>query len=297
MSRFGSAGTLSMIKRSGRYVGLALAAAGATGCAVGPDFHKPEAPSGAGYTTSPLPDIASSNVPGGDTQRFVIGQDVPYKWWEAFGSPAIDSLGGKGVSQQSDHQGCASRARAGARARLCTAGIFLPDHQRGLQFRAAETRRKSERQQRSGCAGERLGHFRVSKPLAGPASAQRTAVLQLSHRPIDGGLHARRFRRQSPQSRVSGGAGPDAALRVGGDLHQPGRKCRRRSHSRSVAAGANLGNQGNHRGQREIAGRAARQIQLRLRHGRSMWRLKSCSSRRPGRCCRLSTGNSSRTAI
>lgn len=81
-----------MIKRSGRYVGLALAAAGTTGCAVGPDFHRPEAPSGAGYTTSPLPDIASSNVPGGDTQRFVIGQDVPNKWWEAFGSPAIDSL-------------------------------------------------------------------------------------------------------------------------------------------------------------------------------------------------------------
>jgi NodT family efflux transporter outer membrane factor (OMF) lipoprotein len=63
------------------------------GCAVGPNFHRPAAPAGAGYTTAPLPEAtASANVLGGDAQRFVMGQDVAFKWWEAFGSPALNSL-------------------------------------------------------------------------------------------------------------------------------------------------------------------------------------------------------------
>jgi NodT family efflux transporter outer membrane factor (OMF) lipoprotein len=60
---------------------------------VGPNFHKPPAPKDAGYTTAPLPDTTSSaDAAGGDAQRFIAGRDVPYKWWEALGSPAINSL-------------------------------------------------------------------------------------------------------------------------------------------------------------------------------------------------------------
>ena len=60
---------------------------------MGPNFHKPQAPEGAGYTTAPLPPTtASVEGAGGDAQSFVMGQDVPYKWWEAFGCPALDSL-------------------------------------------------------------------------------------------------------------------------------------------------------------------------------------------------------------
>ncbi len=63
------------------------------GCAVGPNFHKPQAPDGAGYTTTPLPDAtAAANIHGGDAQRLVIGQELPHAWWQAFGSPAINSL-------------------------------------------------------------------------------------------------------------------------------------------------------------------------------------------------------------
>jgi NodT family efflux transporter outer membrane factor (OMF) lipoprotein len=70
-----------------------LTAAAVAGCAVGPDFHKPVAPAGAGYTTVPLPQAtASANVLGGDAQRFVAEQDLPFEWWETFGSPALDSL-------------------------------------------------------------------------------------------------------------------------------------------------------------------------------------------------------------
>ena len=62
------------------------------GCAVGPNFHKPAAPQAAGYATA-LPDAtASATVTGGDAQRFISGQDVPYAWWESFGSAALNSL-------------------------------------------------------------------------------------------------------------------------------------------------------------------------------------------------------------
>src|ERR1700678_1213162 len=72
---------------------LAVLATGAAGCAVGPNFQQPKAPSNAGYTTAPLPQSTSSTSGiGGDAQTFVSGQDVSYTWWEAFGSPAIDSL-------------------------------------------------------------------------------------------------------------------------------------------------------------------------------------------------------------
>ncbi len=38
-----------------------------SGCVVGPDFHRPEAPPAAGYTSQPLTATASApNVPGGE---------------------------------------------------------------------------------------------------------------------------------------------------------------------------------------------------------------------------------------
>jgi NodT family efflux transporter outer membrane factor (OMF) lipoprotein len=75
-------------------VALAFAAAAALpGCAVGPNFHAPRAPAEAGYTTSPLPrTTAAADVPGGEAQRFIDGQDVAFNWWQAFDSPALNSL-------------------------------------------------------------------------------------------------------------------------------------------------------------------------------------------------------------
>jgi NodT family efflux transporter outer membrane factor (OMF) lipoprotein len=73
---------------------LAATAAGATcGCAVGPNYHKPTAPAGAGYAPAPLPEASSSTaIHGGEGQHFVSGRDIPFEWWELFQSPALDSL-------------------------------------------------------------------------------------------------------------------------------------------------------------------------------------------------------------
>lgn len=47
------------------------------GCAVGPNFKKPAAPTVPGYTPGPLTTTTTTpNVPGGDAQHFVDGLDI-----------------------------------------------------------------------------------------------------------------------------------------------------------------------------------------------------------------------------
>ena len=72
---------------------LVAAAVLASSCAVGPNFHKPEAPANAGYAPTSLPETSSSaQIHGGEVQRFIAGRDIPFEWWELFQSPALNSL-------------------------------------------------------------------------------------------------------------------------------------------------------------------------------------------------------------
>jgi NodT family efflux transporter outer membrane factor (OMF) lipoprotein len=62
-------------------------------CAVGPRYHRPEAPANAGYAPAPLPETSSSApIHGGDAQRFINARDIPFEWWELFKSPALNAL-------------------------------------------------------------------------------------------------------------------------------------------------------------------------------------------------------------
>ena len=65
----------------------------ADGCAVGPRWHKPAAPAGPGYATSPLSGVsASAAVHGGAAQHLIGGRDIPFEWWELFQSPVLNGL-------------------------------------------------------------------------------------------------------------------------------------------------------------------------------------------------------------
>jgi NodT family efflux transporter outer membrane factor (OMF) lipoprotein len=64
-----------------------------SGCAVGPNFRPPAAPAIDRYTRPSLPaTTASVDIAGGEAQRLVHGQDIPYDWWLLFHSPELDSL-------------------------------------------------------------------------------------------------------------------------------------------------------------------------------------------------------------
>jgi NodT family efflux transporter outer membrane factor (OMF) lipoprotein len=71
----------------------ATSAAMTCGCAVGPRYHKPEAPANAGFAPTPLSEMtASAPIHGGEVQHFVAGRDISFEWWQLFQSPALDSL-------------------------------------------------------------------------------------------------------------------------------------------------------------------------------------------------------------
>ncbi len=65
----------------------------AGGCAVGPHYRRPQAPVDAGYAPAAVPETSSSaNARGGEAQKFVVGRDIAFEWWELFQSAALDSL-------------------------------------------------------------------------------------------------------------------------------------------------------------------------------------------------------------
>lgn len=72
---------------------LALGVGILAGCAVGPDFKRPEPPSVSGYTATALP-AQTASAPGGlgDAQRFVSGRSIPVAWWQELSSAKLNGL-------------------------------------------------------------------------------------------------------------------------------------------------------------------------------------------------------------
>ncbi|HEX2790249.1 MAG TPA: efflux transporter outer membrane subunit, partial [Steroidobacteraceae bacterium] len=72
---------------------LASSVALTASCAVGPRYHKPEAPANAGYSPAPLSEIsAAAEVHGGEAQHLISNRDIPFEWWQLFQSPALNAL-------------------------------------------------------------------------------------------------------------------------------------------------------------------------------------------------------------
>ena len=72
---------------------LVIFAVLAASCAVGPHYHRPEAPANAGYAPAPLPQTsAATPIHGGEAQRLISGRDIPFEWWQLFQSPALNAL-------------------------------------------------------------------------------------------------------------------------------------------------------------------------------------------------------------
>jgi NodT family efflux transporter outer membrane factor (OMF) lipoprotein len=73
---------------------LALSAAWAlSGCAVGPDFLRPDPPQAERITEEPLPaQTESADTLGGASQTFINGADVPANWWTFYKSEPINNL-------------------------------------------------------------------------------------------------------------------------------------------------------------------------------------------------------------
>jgi NodT family efflux transporter outer membrane factor (OMF) lipoprotein len=61
------------------------------GCAVGPDFRRPEPPASSTYVAGAQPSgTVAAKGPGGSPQRFEPGADIPSEWWSLFRSESLD---------------------------------------------------------------------------------------------------------------------------------------------------------------------------------------------------------------
>jgi NodT family efflux transporter outer membrane factor (OMF) lipoprotein len=63
------------------------------GCAVGPNYHRPPAPTVGSYTEQPLASrTVATDAEGGTAQRLVMGRQIEGEWWSLFHSRPLDDL-------------------------------------------------------------------------------------------------------------------------------------------------------------------------------------------------------------
>ncbi len=63
------------------------------GCAVGPDYKRPDVPDVVRYTTTPLAEETTSVATAlGESQQLLMGESVNSQWWQEFGSARLDTL-------------------------------------------------------------------------------------------------------------------------------------------------------------------------------------------------------------
>src|SRR6266568_5671174 len=95
-----------------------------SGCAVGPDFERPEAPPVNGYTVGRLP--ASTETAGGVAQRLQRGRDVPGEWWTLFRSNALKALIEEGLANNPDLEAAQAALRIARENTAAQRGFYFP---------------------------------------------------------------------------------------------------------------------------------------------------------------------------
>lgn len=101
-----------------------------SGCAVGPDFKPPSAPTTETYTPEPLPlETVSTDVRGGEAQRFRVGNDLPGEWWKLFGSTKLDALIREAMMSYPDIAAQQAALRAARQNVQAGMGVFYPQIQ------------------------------------------------------------------------------------------------------------------------------------------------------------------------
>jgi NodT family efflux transporter outer membrane factor (OMF) lipoprotein len=92
-------------------------------CAVGPDFHRPEAPSDKSYTAEPTKDTA---VADGQAQRFLEGQPIDANWWQMLRCPALDSIVGRALAGNQTLEAARATLRQSQDSLRAGYGVFFP---------------------------------------------------------------------------------------------------------------------------------------------------------------------------
>ncbi len=116
-----------------------------SGCAVGPDFHRPAQPQTARYTAQPLAETpTASPPPSGQSsdsvagQYFLSGQNPAADWWHGFGSSDIDALIERALKANPTMQAAEATLRQAHENVAAQRGAYYPEVQAG--FAASKNR-------------------------------------------------------------------------------------------------------------------------------------------------------------
>jgi len=102
-------------------------------CTVGPQFKKPAAPAGAGYTVAPMATTTSTpNVAGGESQQFLDGRDIPGEWWGVFHSQALNDLIERSLKANPDIKAAQAALLVARENTLAQRGAYYPSISAGF---------------------------------------------------------------------------------------------------------------------------------------------------------------------
>jgi NodT family efflux transporter outer membrane factor (OMF) lipoprotein len=112
---------------------VALASLLLAGCAVGPDFQRPAAPTASRYSTEPVRATATSaGVAGGASQQFRRGADIPAQWWRLFHSRPLNALIEQALGGNPDLKAAQAALLAARENALAGRGAYYPGVSAGL---------------------------------------------------------------------------------------------------------------------------------------------------------------------
>jgi len=103
---------------------LAAAALGLSGCAVGPDFVRPEAPGVTRYTPGPAP--RTTVAAAGRAQTFTEGARIAADWWRLFGSAKLDAIVAQSLADNPTLQAAEASLRRSQDNLRAGYGVFFP---------------------------------------------------------------------------------------------------------------------------------------------------------------------------
>ena len=107
----------------------AVASSVLSGCAVGPDFHRPEPPDVKGYQSEPLPATVSAGS-GADgpvePQHLIEGMDIPAQWWTLFHSQPLNDLIEQALKANPDVEAAQAALRGAWENVYAQRGFYFP---------------------------------------------------------------------------------------------------------------------------------------------------------------------------
>jgi NodT family efflux transporter outer membrane factor (OMF) lipoprotein len=111
-----------------------------SGCAVGPNFKRPAAPSAVDYGSAPVQGetVSTPETGGGNAQRLVAGMDIPAQWWTLFQSPKLDRLVEQGMKANPDVNAAQAALRQARELYAAERASFFPTVQGGFSATRAK---------------------------------------------------------------------------------------------------------------------------------------------------------------